>query len=337
MKNIARILLLVCAWPCTTFAQGPGKPIIDIHLHAFSYLSQGPYPSYICSNPTDWPPWDPSESYGHVFARVHEHPGCTTPVASQPSDEALLESTLAALERNNVIGFAGGPLEYVERWRDAAPDRILPSVMFRLAPDSPSPDTIAEWHEAGRIEMIGEVTLQYQGITPDDPRFAPWLEKLESIDLPMLIHMGPGPPGVPHLGASDYRARMHSPLSLEEPLMRHPKLRVIIGHAGWPMLDDTLALLWAHPHVYVGIGVINHAIPKAEFYRYLRTLVEAGYGKRILFGSDQMVWPETIDVAVDNIVSAPFLSEAQKRDILYNNAARFFRFSDERIAAHHAL
>ena len=106
MKTIARILLLVIAWPCMAFAQGPGKPVIDIHLHAFSHLSQGPYPSYICSNPTDWPPWDPAEPYGPVFARVNEHPGCATPIASQPSDEALLENTLAALERNNVIGFA---------------------------------------------------------------------------------------------------------------------------------------------------------------------------------------------------------------------------------------
>ena len=198
MNVASRILLLVVAWPSLAFTQGPGKPIIDIHLHAFSHSSQGPFPAYICSNPTDWPAWDPAGPYGPVFARVNEHPGCERPVTSQPSDEALLENTLAALERNNVIGFAGGPLDYVERWRAAAPDRIIPSVMFRLTPDAPSPDTIAEWYEAGRIEMLGEVTLQYQGILPDDPRFEPWLARLASIDLPMLIHMGPGPPGVPY-------------------------------------------------------------------------------------------------------------------------------------------
>jgi predicted TIM-barrel fold metal-dependent hydrolase len=63
--------------------------------------------------------------------------------------------------------------------------------------------------------------------------------------------------------------------------------------------------------------------------------VEAGFGKRIMFGSDQMVWPQTIEVAVDSITQAPFLSEAQKRDILYNNAARFLRLAPEQIAKHH--
>lgn len=56
------------------------------------------------------------------------------------------------------------------------------------------------------------------------------------------IHIGTGPPGSPYLGFAHYRGRMHSPLSLEEPLRRHPGLRLYVMHAGWPMLDDTLAL-----------------------------------------------------------------------------------------------
>jgi hypothetical protein len=36
-----------------------------------------------------------------------------------------------------------------------------------------------------------------------------------------------------------------------------------------------------------------------------------------------MTWPEVIDLAVDAIQSAPFLSADEKRDIFYNNAALF--------------
>jgi predicted TIM-barrel fold metal-dependent hydrolase len=54
-----------------------------------------------------------------------------------------------------------------------------------------------------------------------------------------------------------------------------------------------------------------------------------------MFGSDQMVWPQTIEVAVESITGAPFLSEDQKRDILYNNAARFLRLTPQQIAKHH--
>ena len=47
----------------------------------------------------------------------------------------------------------------------------------------------------------------------------------------------------------------------------------------------------------------------------------------IMFGSDQMIWPDAIAFAVDGIESAPFLTPEQKRDILYNNAARFLRLT----------
>jgi len=44
-----------------------------------------------------------------------------------------------------------------------------------------------------------------------------------------------------------------------------------------------------------------------------------------MFGTDQMGWPDSYDIAVDIIRSADFLSEEQKQDIFYNNAKRFLR------------
>jgi predicted TIM-barrel fold metal-dependent hydrolase len=51
----------------------------------------------------------------------------------------------------------------------------------------------------------------------------------------------------------------------------------------------------------------------------------AGLGKRIMFGTDQMRWPEAIGMAIESIESADFLTEQQKRDVFYHNAARFLR------------
>ena len=76
------------------------------------------------------------------------------------------------------------------------------------------------------------------------------------------------------------------------------------------------------------LGIIDWGKPKAEFYTYLRRLTEAGFADRIMFGTDQMVWPDAIGIAVDRIRSAPFLTRKQKRDILFNNAVRFFRWED---------
>jgi predicted TIM-barrel fold metal-dependent hydrolase len=54
-----------------------------------------------------------------------------------------------------------------------------------------------------------------------------------------------------------------------------------------------------------------------------------------MFGSDQMYWPDAIGEGIKAIETAPFLNEGQKRDIFYNNAARFLRLSDVEIAKDH--
>ncbi len=82
---------------------------------------------------------------------------------------------------------------------------------------------------------------------------------------------------------------------------------------------------------------IVYTEPRPAFYRYLQEIVEAGYGDRVMFGSDQMIWPGIIEPSIEAIEQAPFLTQAQKRDIFYNNAARFLRLSKEEIARHHSL
>ena len=44
-----------------------------------------------------------------------------------------------------------------------------------------------------------------------------------------------------------------------------------------------------------------------------------------MFGSDQMTYPDALRIAIENVESAGFLTPQQKRDIFYNNAARFLR------------
>ncbi|MEZ4808611.1 MAG: amidohydrolase family protein, partial [Flavobacteriales bacterium] len=44
---------------------------------------------------------------------------------------------------------------------------------------------------------------------------------------------------------------------------------------------------------------------------------------RLMFGTDQMAWPDKIGEAVSAIQEAPFLTREEKRDIFYDNAARF--------------
>jgi uncharacterized protein len=314
-------------------------PIIDMHLHAMAADQQGPPPLAMCT-PMEFPVWDPKEAYGEKFMAMQKDPPCPNPVWSPRSDNELMKQTIEVMNRLNIIGVLSGPeSDRIAAWMDAAPDRFIPGLVleFDESGGAFSVDFLRSLHQADRLAVLGEVVNQYAGIAPNDERMAPYWALAEELDIPVGIHVGTGPPGAIYLGMRRYRAHLHSALTMEEVLIRHPGLRVYLCHAGYPMLDDLLALLYAHPQVYVDIGVIVYILPRVEFYRYLRTIVEAGYGSRVMFGSDQMVWPGVIERAVAIIGEAPFLNEQQKRDIYYNNAARFLELSPEQIQEHHEM
>ena len=333
-KGYLVLLSLAVAWPGVLVAQ-QRAPIIDMHLHALAADAQGPPPVAICTPVDPFPAWDPSRPYGVLFMGLLKEPPCDDPVWSPETEEQLLAQTIEVMERRNMFGVLSGTAERVAAWMDASPRRFIPGLSFRPGSDELSLDSLRALHAAGRLAVLGEITNQYAGIAPGDERMGRYWALAEELDLPVGIHIGPGPPGVIHLGSPGYRATLASALTLEDVLVRHPALRVYIMHAGFPFLDDLLALLYVHPQVYVDVGEIVFTRPRATFYRFLRGIVEAGLGNRIMFGSDQMVWPGVIERSIDVIEAAPFLSEGQKRDIFYNNAARFLRLSQEQIAAHH--
>jgi uncharacterized protein len=78
-------------------------------------------------------------------------------------------------------------------------------------------------------------------------------------------------------------------------------------HAGWPYLDDTIALMIVYPQVYADLGAINWIFPGPAFHGYLEALTRVGLGSRLMFGSDQMYWPEAIGMAVEATHATPFV------------------------------
>ena len=172
---------------------------------------------------------------------------------------------------------------------------------------------------------MGEIGLQYEGLSPSDPSVDPYFALAEELDIPVAIHMGTGGSGRANVAMPKYRGSMGNPLLLEELLARHPKLRVQVMHAGYPMIDNTLTLLQASSHVYVDVAGLIWSYPLKEVNRYIERLVDAGFGDRVMFGTDQLGWPKLMSYSISIIQNADYLTTAQKRDILYNNAARFLR------------
>jgi predicted TIM-barrel fold metal-dependent hydrolase len=305
-------------------------PVIDMHLHAYEVGETAGAPSCPGSRRSYYPPIDPRKALD--FSKLI---ACTNPFRASASDDALMRDSIAMLKKYNVRhAVASGDLPDVTKWRSAAPDRIVPAIAFADEFNKYSVDDFRRFYAAGSFSVFAEVENEYLGVAPNDPRWEPYFAMAEELDIPVGIHMGEGPVNGGHFpGYEAYRVRFTSPLLLEDVLARHPKLRIYAMHYGSPMVEQTIAMLFTYPNLYVDVACNDWLMPRAQFYGQLKQMVDAGFEKRIMFGSDQMYWPQAIGEAIHSIEAAPFLSKSQKRDILYNNAARFLRLSDAQIKA----
>src|SRR5688572_15841164 len=334
VRALALVVAVVLLAPAPALLQ-TREPIIDMHLHASAANNQGPPPLAVCTPINPMPGWTQQAPYAQEFLAMTKKPPCADPVWSPATDAELMQETIDAVRRLNVFGVISGIGSRLDTWVAAEPDRFMPALYLNVADKNPpSVATMRQRHAQGKLRAIAEVANQYSGVAPDDPRMEPYWLLAEELDIPVGYHLGTGPPGSIYLGATANRARLHSALLLEEVLAKHQKLRLYVMHAGYPMLDDMLTMLYQHPQLHVDVGVIVWSQPRPAFYRYLQAIVDAGFINRVMFGSDQMVWPGTIERSLNVINEAPFLNASQKRDILYNNAARFLGLSKEEMARH---
>lgn len=333
MTPLRSTLLLAVAASLVAPAATALEPVIDMHVHA--YALEVPPGTRLCPGDQGigMPTVDPREAFD--LAALGE---CDAPLRAPASDDALRDETIAALRRHGVrLAMTEGDPARVAQWRRRAPDLILPGVGFATSGGDLSIDALRKLHAEGRLAVLGEAYMQYRGHAPDDARYARFFALAQELDIPVGIHLGEGPPATARFpGYDDYRVAMGSPLRLEPVLRKYPKLRVYVMHYGSPLVDEMIAMMFAYPNLYVDIACNDWAMPRAQFHDALERMVDAGFGRRILFGSDQMYWPDAIGKAIEAVEGATFLTAAQKRDILYDNAARFLRLTPAQIAAHHA-
>ncbi len=286
---------------------GPRR-IIDVHMHAYPAAT--------------------------AFERPIVNPitGAKSPIRNGAEH---MEACIAEMKRWNVVrgvvsGGDGDRLKAATDWVDRDPARFIAGAGVRGSADTPLPplDTLRQAFATGRIKVLGEVTSQYAGLSLGDAEYDPYLALAEEFDIPVALHTGSMPEGTTFDPCCrTARARLGNPEYVEEALNKHPKLRLNLMHAGWPYLDGTIAILMLYPNVNVDTGALAWLLPRPAFHDILSQLVKAGFGKRIMFGSDQMFWPDAIGLSIQAIETAPFLTEAQKQDIFFNNAAAFYRIA----------
>ncbi|THH37774.1 amidohydrolase family protein [Neolewinella litorea] len=299
-------------------------PIIDIHVHT---LRVNPaFTTPLCPwFLSDMPGGDPRDPAPPIF-----NSDCADPLPAAASDDELREAILARIRDLNMTMVAFGDPGVLHEWAAAAPPGlILPGIGINT--DMPVAD-FRDSLSSGFYRVVAEVAPQYRGMSPSDTVFTPYFSVAEELNIPVGIHMGTGGNGQANIGQPAYRASLGNPLLLEDLLARHPKMKIWVMHAGYPLVDELIALMGAHAYVYLDVSGFIWSYPLDEVHYVIRRLVQAGFGKRIMYGTDFIYWPRMIETSIGVIENARYLSADQKRDILFNNAARFFRMNHEDFA-----
>ncbi|MEO1487657.1 MAG: amidohydrolase family protein [Bacteroidota bacterium] len=276
-------------------------PIIDMHIHA--------YRKSMMFGMTH-PPTIRGETYIGV-----------------KSSEELKKQVLQKFDEHNIVKaiVTSGDL-----WYETRPDVVLIG-QSRL-------DSIDAQFESGKLHAIAELSPFYAGIKGDDPTQSAFFSTAERLGIPVGFHLFPGGPNygirIMPRAFGAMRAYNAHPKQLEDILAKHPKLKLYIMHGAWPYIEELKALMYMYPNLYVDIAVVNWILPTEEFNFYLKSLILAGFEDRIMYGSDQMVWPQLISVGIETVNNANFLTLEQKENIFYNNAAQFLNLTDEEIEGH---
>lgn len=173
-----------------------------------------------------------------------------------------------------------------------------------LHPDSE--DMAADVNEIIALGLKGvKLHPDIQHVKLDDERMLKMYELCEG-RLPMLIHTG------------DSRYDYSNPNRMMPILEKYPNLTVIGAHfGGWSIWEDATEKFSKYKNFLVDCSSSLYAIGAKK----AKELIMAYGTDRVLFGTDYPLWaPET---ELERFMEIE-LTDGQREDILYNNAAKLF-------------
>lgn len=256
-----------------------------------------------------------------------------------------LKAVVEQINKYNIaLTYAIGDFKALDSINKNYPDKFLPSARIlstsELLNDKNYIETLKLKIKNGEVLGIGEVGNFYTGIAPNDPVLDTLYRIAEENDLPIGIHFGLAFPSSQLTTYPNMRVEYANPLMLQDVLIKFPKLRLYIMHAGLPFFpEETFAMLFMFLNLYADIsalpwGGLASGYLKESLKEFLIKADKNGFIGRLMFGSDEHIRPGAIGLSIDFINQADYLTETQKRYILYNNAARFLKLSDAEIKKH---
>lgn len=248
---------------------------------------------------------------------------------SSKTAKETLEQTIHKMNEHNIkYAVVSGPIESLERYTKAD-KRFIPG--YQDFEDTLIPvEQFEEYIKSGKIKVFGEVMAVYKGKTLADSSYQPYLAICEKYNIPVAYHSGGSFPNAQNLGWPKYRIALGDPFLIENVLVKYPKLKLYLMHAGENFYENTLRMMDGYPNLYADLGVEMwlHPMTKDFAVKFLKSAKEYGFLDRVMFGTDQMVWPEAITSSINFLNTLDFLTKEEKELIFYNNAKKFLEIKD---------
>jgi len=248
------------------------------------------------------------------FDRAEDHYGVGWPVTYRVGDA----ERVAQLRRLGVRAFPAlayphkpGMAGWLNDWTldfAARTAGCVPSATFY--PEPAAEDYVAAALAAGA--RIFKAHLQVGGYDPTDPLLEPVWGGLADAQVPVVVHCGSGPIPGAHTGVGPIGAV----------LRRHPRLRLVVAHAGMPEYTAFADLAERHPGVHLDTTMVGTPFTEAMMpmppdlpCRF------ADLGDRVVLGSDFPNIPYPYATQLEALVRLD-LGDDWLRGVLWANGAR---------------
>jgi len=185
--------------------------------------------------------------------------------------------------------------------------------------------------------MRGLKLYPHSGFTPDDERLDPVYRVCERHGIPVMIHTG--------IKAVAWQSiKFNNPIHVDEVAVRHPGLKIIMCHGGYPWVEEFITVAYSNPNILVDLTFMDYI--EQTFRRpglvedTVRRLYELIGPSRLLWGSEGPFMslplfgehqPEYYARSQHSLVRRfAFMNAPDKDMILGGNAAELLALRDRR-------
>ena len=201
--------------------------------------------------------------------------------------------------------------EDVSRIASAYPDRFIPFASVDPSMGKAAVDKLI--HAIKDLKCRGlKLVPPVQHFDFSDPKHYPLWEAALELDIPVWTHTAH------QRSHPDSDARLGHPMLVEPVALKYRKLKIILGHCGFPWQWEAWSLVVRHPNVYLDISaypdLYNH-FPWDAYSKY-------GVKEKVLFASDYPLvgFKETIKALKEVKLPPDF-----EKKILFENALKLLR------------